>query len=292
MWRSFLFIPVLEEKFIAKAASRGADAVVLDLEASIDPARKDEAREALPDAVMRLASNVDVTVRINAVWAPAFRDLEACVIEGVSAIHLPLCENAAQVAAISAMIGELEEERGLDPGKIGLVTMLESAGAVLKASEIANASPRLVGMTVGVEDYATSMGVTATPEVLRPAVQKVNQAARAASVTSYAIAASMSDFRDVDGLRDAASYARAIGTSGGYAVHPAQVAVLNDVFSPSEAELDWAKRVVDAADTASKNGQGIFKVDGQMIDLPLVTRAKMLLSRASVSQIAIREMGK
>ena len=156
MWRSFLFIPVLEEKFIAKAASRGADAVVLDLEASIDPARKDEAREALPDAVMRLASNVDVTVRINAVWAPAFRDLEACVIEGVSAIHLPLCENAAQVAAISAMIGELEEERGLDPGKIGLVTMLESAGAVLKASEIANASPRLVGMTVGVEDYARS----------------------------------------------------------------------------------------------------------------------------------------
>ena len=90
-----MFIPVLEEKFIAKAASRGADAVVLDLEASIDPARKDEAREALPDAVMRLASNVDVTVRINAVWAPAFRDLEACVIEGVSAIHLPLCETAA-----------------------------------------------------------------------------------------------------------------------------------------------------------------------------------------------------
>jgi len=283
MWRSLLFIPVLEETFIAKAASRGADAVVLDLEASVDPARKDEARAALPDAVSRLASQVDVTVRINTLWTPAFRDLEASVIEGVSAIHLPHCETAAQVEAVSEMIGELERERGLPQDKIRVVTLLESAVAVLNARQIASASPRLVAMTVGVEDYATSMGVAATPEVLTPAVQQVNQAARAASVASLSVAASMSDFRDVEGLRAAASYARAIGTTGGYAVHPAQVAVLNDVFSPTEDELDWARRVVEAAEIAARQGQAVTKVEGRMIDLPLVIRAKSIIAREQAS---------
>ncbi|WP_417522453.1 HpcH/HpaI aldolase/citrate lyase family protein [Marinovum sp.] len=283
MWRSLLFIPVLEEKFLAKAASRGADAIVLDLEAGVDPARKVEARVALPGAVSRLAPEVDVTVRINALWTQAFRDLEVCVIDGVSAIHLPLCETAAQVHAVSEMIGELERERGLPQGEIRLVTLLESAGAVLNARQIATASPRLVAMTVGVEDYATSMGVAATPDVLKPAVQQVNQAARAASIASFAVAASMSDFRDIDGLRAAASYARAIGSTGGYAVHPAQVAVLNDVFSPTEAELDWARRVVEAAETATRQGQGVTKVDGQMIDLPLVIRARSIVARGQAS---------
>ncbi|MBT0958412.1 CoA ester lyase [Alphaproteobacteria bacterium KMM 3653] len=283
MWRSLLFIPVLEEKFLSKAASRGADAIVLDLEASVAPGRKEEARAALPSAVSRLAPQIDVTVRINALWAQAFRDLEACVIEGVSAIHLPLCESAAQLHALSEMIGELEKERDLPPGEIRLVAMLESAEAVLNARQIAAASPRLVAMTVGVEDYATSMGVAATPEVLRPAVQQVNQAARAASVASFAVAASMSDFRDVDGLRAAASYARAIGSTGGYAVHPAQVAVLNEVFSPTDAELDWAGRVVEAAEIAARQGQGVTQVDGQMIDLPLVIRARSIIARGQLS---------
>lgn len=287
MWRSFLFIPVLKEKFIAKAANCGADAVVLDLEASVDPARKTEAREALPGAVSRLAADVDVTVRVNALWTQAIRDLEASVIEGVSAIHLPLCETAAQVRAVDAMIGELEEERGLPAGNIRLVSMLESATAVLNAREIARASPRLVAMTVGVEDYATSMGVSATPDVLKPAVQQVNQAARAASVASFAVPASMSDFRDIDGLRSAATYARAIGSTGGYAVHPAQVAVLNDVFSPTEAELDWARRVVEAAEIAARQGQGVTKVDGRMIDLPLVIRARSILAQEGTPGPAI-----
>ncbi|PLS20920.1 HpcH/HpaI aldolase/citrate lyase family protein [Neptunicoccus cionae] len=283
MWRSLLFIPVLEEKFLAKAASRGADAIALDLEASVASDRKDEARAALPDAVSRLAPQVDVTVRINALWTQAFRDLEVSVIEGVSAIHLPLCENAAQVRAVSEMIGELEKERGLPQGEIRLVALLESANAVLNARQIATASPRLLALTVGVEDYATSMGVSATPEVLAPAVQQVNLAARAASVASFAVAASMSDFRDVDGLRAAASYARAIGSTGGYAVHPAQVTVLNDVFSPTDAELGWAQRVVEAAETAARQGQGVTKLDGQMIDLPLVIRAQSIVARGQTS---------
>lgn len=279
MWRSLLFIPVLEEKFIAKAASRGADAIVLDLEASVHASRKDEARAALPAVVAHLAPNCDVTVRINALWALAFRDLEACVIEGVAAIHLPLCESAEQVRAVDATISELEAERGLEPGGIGLVAMLESAGAVIRASDIAKASPHLRGMTVGVEDYATSMGVAATPEVLGPATQHVTQAARAAGIASFAIAASMADFRDTDGLRRAAMLARATGTTGGYAVHPAQVEVLNEVFAPTSEETEWARRVVAAAAQAKVDGLGVFKVDDRMIDLPLIARAEAILRK-------------
>jgi len=253
------------------------DAIILDLEASIAPERKDEAREALPKAVERLAGEVDVTVRINPLWMPAILDLEACVIPGVSAVHLALCENAEHVRAVDAIIRELEEMRGLAVGGIKLIAMIESADAMVQAPQIAAASPRLVGMTLGVEDFATSMGVQATPDVLRPAAFQLNQAAKSRGLYSYAVPASMSDFAGTSALERQAHYARTIGTSGGYAVHPAQVEVLNAVFSPTVEETAWARKVMDAAKNAEAQGLGVFKVDGQMIDKPLVERATALL---------------
>ncbi len=280
-WRSLLFVPVLEERFLAKAAERGADAVVLDLEDSIAASRKDEARAALAGAVERLSPHIDVTVRINPMWLAAIRDLDACVIPGVSAIHLAQCENAESLRVADALIGELEASRNLEAGKIRLFAMLESAAAMTNVAEIAGCSKRLSGLTLGVEDYANSMGVAATPDLLRPAAYQVVQSARAAGVQSYAIPASMSDFRDLEGLRSAADHARALGTVGGYAVHPGQVGVLNDVFSPTEKEIDWARRVVERALVAEKDGRGVFEVDGRMIDKPLILRAEQMLSRSA-----------
>lgn len=219
-----------------------------------------------------------MTVRINPLWMPAIADLEACVIPGVSAVHMALCDSAAHVKAVDAIMGELEAMRGLAPGGIKLIAMLESAGALNQAAQIAAAAPRLVGMTVGVEDYATSMGVQATAEVLRPAVFQLNQAAKGAGLASYAVPASMADFSDTSALREQAAYARAIGSSGGYAVHPAQIAVLNDVFSVSADEIAWARKVMEAAKEASAAGRGVFKVEGQMIDKPLIERAAAILS--------------
>ncbi|MDO6485945.1 HpcH/HpaI aldolase/citrate lyase family protein [Shimia thalassica] len=279
MWRSFLFIPVLEQRFIAKAADCHADAIILDLEASIAADRKPEARTALPDVVSRLTSQVDVTVRINPLWLDAIRDLEACVIDGVTALHLALCESAEQVAAIDGILTELERERGLPPGKIKLIAMLESPGAVLRAEGIARASPRMAGLTLGVEDYATAMGASANDVLLRPAGAQVIQAARAAGVEPLVVPSSMADFRDFEALALAADFARNLGASGGYAVHPGQVEVLNRSFTPTETEIDWATRVLAAAAEAAKAGQGVFQIDGQMIDLPLVTRAERIIRR-------------
>ena len=111
MWRSLLFVPTLEERFVAKAGTRGADALVLDLEASIAPDRKDEARKALPQAVNKLSADLPVTVRINPLWMAAIKDLEASVLPGVEAIHIAQCESAEQVRAIDRVVSDLEAQR-------------------------------------------------------------------------------------------------------------------------------------------------------------------------------------
>lgn len=277
MWRSLLFIPVLEERFIAKAAERGADAVILDLEASIADERKAEARSALKDAVARLAPLTNVTVRINPLWLEAIRDLEAATVEGVSTLHLARCESAGQVAAIDGILSELEAERNLPGGAIKLIAMLESPSAVMQAAAIAQASSRMAGLTLGVEDYATEMGVQTSEALLRAAGFDVIQAARAAGIAPLVVPASMADFRDTAALHSAAQYARSLGSCGGYAVHPSQVAVLNEVFSPSPEELAWASRVLAAGQEAARSAKGVFQVDGQMIDLPLIKRAKRIV---------------
>ena len=279
MWRSLLFVPVLEERFIAKAANSGADAVVLDLEASIADARKADARAALPEAAARLASEIDVTVRINPLWLEAIRDLEACMCEGISAIHLARCNGPEEVIAVDRLITELERDRGLNGPTPSLIAMLESPGAVENAQAIAQASPRMAGLTLGVEDYATEMGMAANDTLLRTAAFQVIQTAKAARLEPILVPTSMADFRNLKALEDAAQFARNLGATGGYAVHPAQIEVLNRVFTPTETERDWARRVLATSESAKKEGKGVFLLDGQMIDLPLITRAQQILKR-------------
>ena len=279
MWRSLLFIPVLEDRFIAKAAERGADAIILDLEASVADAQKAEARLKLPEVVKRLAPKTVVTVRINPLWLEAVRDLEACVIEHVRCLHLARCEGPDEVAAIANLVSEFEAERGLEPGAISLIPMLESPGAVLRALAMAQASQRVRALTIGVEDYATAMGVAASDQLLRPAGHQVIQAARAANIDALVVPASIADFRNDALLREAASYARALGATGGYAVHPKQVAVLNQVFAPTQEEITWAQSVIAAHEQAPH--LAVFKVNEQMIDKPLLERAQAIQRRVA-----------
>ena len=281
MWRSMLFIPVLENRFIEKAASRGADALVLDLEASVAADRKGEARQALPEVIERLANNAAVTVRVNPLWLECVRDLEACVRPGVKALHLALCENAEHVRFVDALVTELEIERNLPAGSIKLIAMIETADALLQAVDIAKATPRLYGLTLGVEDYATSMGTTTSEELLRPAVYQVIQAARAANIYPFAVPAGLADFSDIAALESAAIYARSIGSVGGYAVHPSQIETLNKVFTPTEAEIVWARKVVAATQEPDNQRKGAFSLDGKMIDKPIIDRARKLIGRVN-----------
>ena len=277
MWRSLLFIPVLEDRFIAKAAERGADAIILDLEAGVADDRKVEAREVLGSVVARLSPDVTTTVRINAQWDAASLDLDAAVIAGVSALHLALCENPDHVRRVADRVSQLEAERGIAPGTVRLIAMLESPTALIRANEIAAASPRMAGLTLGMEDYATAMGATPNADLLRPACYQITQAARAAGIAPLAVPASMANFRDSEEMENAAGWASRIGAVGGYAVHPVQVEILNRVFAPSEEEIAWAHRVIEAAAKAKRDGAGVFTVDGRMVDLPIITRARDII---------------
>ncbi|MEM7426191.1 MAG: aldolase/citrate lyase family protein [Pseudomonadota bacterium] len=282
MWRSFLFVPVLEERFLAKAAERGADAVILDLEASIIASRKAEAREALPAAIDRLAAQgQDVVVRVNMLWRNALADLEEAIRPGVKAIVLPGCSSAAQTQAVDAIIAELEDEAGLEPQGVGLIPLIETAAGVVAAAEIAAAAERIVALTFGVEDYLADMETHAHPEFLATAGLSIAHAARAAGKAPLVVPETIADLQQLDAFETAALKGRAMGSVGGFAVHPVQVEILNRVFSPTHEEIEWASRVVAAAEEGAAAGRGAISLDGRMIDLPIERRARKLLARAA-----------
>ena len=280
MWRSILFIPVLQERFLAKAAERGADAIVLDLEASIAADRKGEARDALPTAIDRLtAQGQDVLVRINVLWRPALADLDVAARAGVKAILLPCCADAAEIQAVDAVLSELEVEAGLPAGGIGLIPMIETAKGVVGAPAIASAAPRITALTFGIEDYLADMEASGDPELLAMTALSVAEAARAAGKLPMVVPESLANMSDLETFEAAARRGRAMGSVGGFAAHPNQVLVLNRVFSSSPEEIDWAERVVAAADKAEEDGVGAVCLDGRMFDLPIVLRARRLLAQ-------------
>ncbi len=281
MWRSLLFMPVLEERFLAKAAERGADAIVLDLEASIAAHRKDEARAALPSAIERLyAAGQDVLVRINALWRPALNDLEYAVGPGVRAIVVPLCESSAQVLAIDAIVGELEAEKSLPKGSVRIVPIVETALGVRDADSILRASGRVAGVGFGIDDYLTDMQALPSRELLTMTALSMAEAARAAGVAPLIVPESLTNLTDMDAFEAAALGGRQMGSEGGFAAHPGQIERLNKVFTPTDEELATAERLVAAARQGERTGKGAVRHEGRMIELPIVLRAERLLERA------------
>lgn len=281
MWRSLLFMPVLEERFLAKAAERGADAVVLDLEASIAAERKEEARAALPSAIERLhAQGQDVLVRINALWRPALKDLEYAVRAGVEAIVVPECESPEQLQAVDAYIGELEIERDLPQGNVRIAPIIESARGVRDVDGILRATERAVGVGFGIDHYLTDMGALPTREFLSMTSLAMAEAARAAGLAPLIVPESLTNLTNLDAFEAAALRGRQMGSEGGFAAHPGQVERLNKVFTPTEEELAAAERLIAAAREAEMDGKGAVRHEGRMIEAPIVMRAERLLARA------------
>src|SRR5262245_20280514 len=159
-WRSLLFVPIVREKFIASAHSRGADGIILDLEDSVPEAAKERARGLVPAAAREVSrGGADVLVRINRPWHQAFRDVEAAVGAGVMALVCPKVESPEHLRVIAELLDALEAVRGLPIGHTRLVALIETADAYFRAREIAKATPRLVAMSLGAEDFALSVGM-------------------------------------------------------------------------------------------------------------------------------------
>lgn len=282
LWRSLLFVPAIGDRYIPKAASVGADAIQIDLEDSVPPERKAEARsrvQAIAEEVS--ARGADIVVRINRPWRMAVADMEASVSARVKALSLPKVPAPGHIHAVAEVLDELEAERGLPPGHTGLIAMVETAEGLVRMNEIAAAHPRIVGLIVGSEDLALSLGMRPEADGLYvPAAMSV-AAARAAGVLPLGFIGSIADYADKEAFRAIIRRARALGFVGGFAIHPNQVAVMNEEFAPSGPEVAAARALVAAFEAERAKGLGAVVHEGRMIDAPVVERARAILATAA-----------
>ncbi len=282
LWRSKLILPVNVERFVAKAHTRGADAIVLDLEDSIAPADKAAARALLADAVRQCAKGTsDVMVRINQPLRLAVPDIEAAVLPEVCGLVLPKVDSASHVRLLAEMVDELEAERGLPAGQIHFALLVETAEAFWRLREIAEAHPRVVALSIGGEDITLATHSEPVPEVLFGPSQQVVFAARAAGILPLGMVGSIANYQDIEGSREAIRRSRRLGFAGASCIHPQMVPLLNEGFGYGAGEIAKAERIVAAFEKAKAEGRGSASVDGRMIDIPVVARAERVLRIAA-----------
>jgi citrate lyase subunit beta/citryl-CoA lyase len=279
MRRSRLYLPGSEPKYFINAALHGADAIILDLEDSVHVSEKDAARLLVRNALRAVDFlQCERMVRINQLPL-GLEDLDEVVPESPDLILIPKVENPNQVIEADGRIAEIKADYGLTR-PIWLMPILESALGIQNAFAIAQASERIVALTIGLEDYTADLGVVKTASGTESfyARQRVVNAARAAGV--QAIDSVFGDVGDVDGLRQWAVHSRGLGFEGMGCVHPMQIAVIHEAFAPASAEIERALRIVTAYHEAQQKGLGVVSLGSKMIDPPVVQRALKLIARA------------
>ncbi|MCS7094964.1 MAG: CoA ester lyase [Thaumarchaeota archaeon] len=276
--RSLLFVPAHVERYVAKAPFVGADAVILDLEDSVPEEKKGEARRALGEAVKHVRSNSDVRVmvRVNSVGTDHFRDDVVAALEaGCEVIVLPKCNDAYSVVSLRKVVEPCKAE-------VKVMVLIESAKALLNVAEIASSWSSITGLAFGEYDFALSMGtIYPSRDLIRVARALVAIAAKAHG--QLAIDTPYARVSDLEGLRTESIEARAFGFDGKLAIHPDQVPVINEAFSPTREEIEWARRVVSALEAARSEGRSSTMLDGSMVDEVHYRLARMVLGKQTIT---------
>ncbi|WP_206538709.1 CoA ester lyase [Afipia sp. P52-10] len=281
-WRSLMFVPVTREKFVTTAHQRGADAYILDLEDSVPEAEKPRGRTLIHAAAKEVSkAGADVVVRINRPWHQAFLDIEASVGPGVLALMCPKTESPEHLQVIAELLDTFEAQRGMPVGHTKLVALVETADAFFRLREIAKATPRLVAMSLGAEDFALALSMEPIGETLQLAKQTMIIAARGAGILPLGFMGTVADFADLDAFRETIKRSRKFGFAGGTCVHPSQVAILNEQYGYSAADVARAEAMIAAYDDAMAKGLGAVTFEGKMIDVPVVNRARNVLRQAA-----------
>ena len=280
VWRSLLYVPVNVEKFIEKAHTRGADVLQLDLEDAVPPSEKEKARTLVEKNAARVRrGGADVVVRINQPLSHAVRDLEHSVCPDVDGIAITKADSASHVKLLDQLVSELEVKRGMAVGHTKFVVMIETADAFTRIDEIPRASPRVVAMNIGGEDFALDLNAQPDGDVLLHPKQRMIIAARAAGVMPLGFIGTVADFSDWEKFRLMVRRARRFGFDGAGCIHPGQVKIVNEEYTPSAEEVAYAQKVIQMDKESQAAGRGSFQIDGKMIDIPVVVRAERLIRR-------------
>ncbi|WP_207482171.1 HpcH/HpaI aldolase/citrate lyase family protein [Arenibaculum pallidiluteum] len=287
VFRTLLFAPGNHPRRVEKAFTLGADAVILDLEDACAVSEKVATRPVVVEALRRPRSCLGY-VRINGLGTEfAYGDLQAAVTHGVDGIIVPKIEFPDELRTVEWIVSQLERERGLGQGAIDVIPILESGAGLAKAGAIAASGTRVRRLAFGAGDFTLDMGLTWTREEteLLPYRSAVVLASRAAGLEPP-IDTVYIDLRDPDGFRVSARRARELGFQGKLCIYPDQVGPANDAFTPSDREVEQARRVVDAFAEAEAQGSSSFQLDGRFVDYPIVYQAQRVL--AAVEKIAGR----
>lgn len=280
LWRSMLYIPANNDRFIAKATQRGADAIILDLEDSVPFECKAETQQSLAGTINALAGQgSDILVRVTPALRLCVEDIAAAVRPGVAALFLPKIASVGHLEMLDDYIADIERERCMAVGSVALVPMIETPRALQQCEAIASARQRNVALILGAEDLASEAGLVPSAETLRAPKLRVAMAAKAAGLLALGLLDTVARLDSDSDLDDMARQAADHGFDGAPCIHPASVPALNRGFTPSAEALETARRTVTAMESAWASGKGAATLKGRMIDLPVYHRAQRLIAR-------------
>ncbi|HEQ3639374.1 TPA: citrate (pro-3S)-lyase subunit beta [Streptococcus pyogenes] len=288
--RTMMFVPGANAAMLRDAPLFGADSVMFDLEDSVSLKEKDTSRALVHFALKTFDySSVETVVRVNGLDSCGALDIEAVVLAGVNVIRLPKTETAQDIVDVEAVIERVERENSIEVGRTRMMAAIESAEGVLNARDISKASKRLIGIALGAEDYVTNMKTRRYPDgqELFFARSMILHAARAAGIA--AIDTVYSDVNNTEGFQNEVRMIKQLGFDGKSVINPRQIPLVNEIYTPTEKEIDHSKQVIWAIREAESKGSGVISLNGKMVDKPIVERAERVIALATAAGVLSEE---
>lgn len=286
--RTALFVPGSRPDRVDKAAKSGADAIIIDLEDAVALSEKAIARPKVREKILEHV-NKEIIVRVNGLDSGFIQeDLEAVIVEGLGCIIVPKVEDKEHVREIHRLLLAVEKEKGMAPGAIAIIPLIESARAIENVFEIVSESTlpaRLFTVAFGAADYTLDMGIEITregTELFYPR-SRIPIACRAADIAPPLDTPFMIDLKDREALKADARRAKQLGFQGKLCIHPNQIEPCHEIFSPTREEILYAERVIQAFDEAEARGIAAIHLDDKFVDYPVVEKARRVLNLAKIT---------
>lgn len=280
--RSMLFVPGSNAAMLSNSFIYKPDSIMFDLEDAVALKEKDSARLLVAHALQHpLYQEIETVVRVNPLDSEfGLLDLNAVVRAGVDVVRMPKTETAQDVVDMDNAITDIEKICGREVGSTKMLAAIESPLGITQANQIATASKRLIGIALGAEDYVRNLKTERSPEGIELLFARCSilQAARAAGIQAFDTV--YSNANNEEGFLKEAALIKQLGFDGKSLINPRQIELLHNLFAPTQKDVDQAKRIIEAAKEAEKQGSGVVSLNGKMIDAPIIDRAKLVLERA------------